>query len=139
MLCGEKKRLFFLIFISFTFIPSLSKRVFFLFEIGIEKSSHLPSTSRRLDIFLSIAADLPFLTYLRPCQLQSKRMLGRVCARASCPLVARTTRLPRGFFSLLVYRRNYPFQCYSPLKNNNNNITFPFSMYPDLGLIDNLS
>lgn len=48
-------------------------------EDGFLEKSPLPSTPRRLDIFLSIAADLPFLTYLRPCQLQSKRMLGRVC------------------------------------------------------------
>lgn len=52
----------------------------------------VPSPSpRRLDIFLRVTADLSFLTYLRPCQLESKRMLDRVRVLATnrCPLVAR--------------------------------------------------
>lgn len=81
--------------------------------------------SRRLDIFLSIAADLPFLTYLRPCQLQPKRMLGRVCGHESTVvhLLPVTHASHHGFSpsSHLLRRIVSPNTQFSPLKSNNNN------------------
>lgn len=55
--------------------------------IGVGKRFFAVSSSppRRLDIFLRVTADLSFLTYLRPCQLESKRMLDRVSLSTCCP------------------------------------------------------
>lgn len=105
----------------------------------------LPSTSRRLDIFLSIAADLPFLTYLRPCQLQSKRMLGRVCGHESTVvhLLPVTHASHHGISSSSHPSSNRlpnPIPS-SPLKsgnnNNNNNYTIFASIRPWIEKSDN--
>lgn len=66
------------------------------------------SPPRRLDIFLHVTADLSFLTYLRPCQLESKRMLDRVRVLATnrCPLVARVIAYARRVSR--VTRKNQP-------------------------------
>lgn len=66
------------------------------------------SPPRRLDIFLRVTADLSFLTYLRPCQLESKRMLDRVRLLATnrCPLVARVIAYARRVSRVM--RKNQP-------------------------------
>lgn len=92
--------------------------------------------SRRLDIFLSIAADLPFLTYLRPCQLQPKRMLGRVCGHESTVVhllpVTHTLRTMDSLPRPTSFVESSPPIPFSPLKSNNNNNNTIFYIHSSL-------